>query len=340
MEKLRNYLTGTLYRFGQRLKKNPRIRAFFYKLKNEQLFGNVGQHERMLADKVRVDTYYAAIKKHVSEGDRVIDLGSGTGILSFFASKNNPKKIHAIDHGDIIELAKFLAQKNGITNIDFFQAHSSQFDPDEKIDIIIHEQIGDFLVDEDMIRNICDLRDRVLVPGGRILPHRFDLFLEPVSLNEFRRTPFLWEHNFYGINYEGTREWLQSDLNKIGSTKPYQRLLPGDVSHLLCIPEAFFSVDLLTADPDKPQKKFTFTKEITNAGMIDGFCLYFYIHFDEELSIKTDPFSAPTHWANQLFRVDSQYCKKGDRIRIEMEMGDYTKVSSWTVKHTITSGGQ
>ncbi len=335
MEKLLNYFIDNMFRFGQRIKKNPRVRNTIYRMRNEQLFGNIDQHERMLADQVRIDTYHAAIKKYVAEGDSVLDLGSGTGVLSFFASQNKPKVIHAIDHGAIIDLAKYLAVQNEISNINFFHAHSNQFQPEEKVDIIIHEQIGDFLLDEDMVRNICDLRDRVLAPGGKILPNRFDLFLEPAALNPSHRTSFLWEHHLHGVSFEGAREWLESDLNKIGKTKSHHRLLPGAVSHLMCNPESFLSFDLLTVDPDRLPKKFTFNKKIINPGLVDGFCLYFHIHFDEELNIKTDPFSKPTHWANQIFRIDPTYCRAGDAITIDLEMGDYTKVSSWKLAHTI-----
>src|SRR4051794_11391080 len=62
---------------------------------NRQMFTKLYEHERMLADHVRLDAYYAAITKYVKQGDTVIDLGTGTGILSFFASRKAPKTIYA-----------------------------------------------------------------------------------------------------------------------------------------------------------------------------------------------------------------------------------------------------
>ncbi|WP_158859272.1 50S ribosomal protein L11 methyltransferase [Lunatibacter salilacus] len=335
MNKLLAVVFSGMYRLWQGVKKNPKVAAMMYGTHNRNLFSSVDQHERMLACKVRVDTYHAAIHKYVSEGDIVMDVGSGTGILSFFASQKKPKHIYAVDHGDIIELAKYLSEKNGIKNISFVHSHSSDFNPPQKVDIIIQEQIGDFLVDEDMIRNICDLRDRILAPGGKILPNEFDMFLEPITLKENHRTPFLWERDLHGVRFDSSKEWLLGDLNKIGKTKLYHRLLPGEASHFLCDPKPLFSFDLMTVQPDTFPNKYSDSKQVSNEGILDGFCLYFNIRFDEELNISTNPFDKPTVWLYQLFRTEPIYCQKGDIINIELDMKDQTKVSSWNLTHVI-----
>jgi len=96
----------------------------------------------MLSDQLRVDTYYRAISKQVKKGDVVVDLGTGTGILSFFAAAQGPEKIHALDHSNIIETAKTVAQRNGIRSIQFHKTSSKDFAPAEKVNVLIHEQMG------------------------------------------------------------------------------------------------------------------------------------------------------------------------------------------------------
>jgi protein arginine N-methyltransferase 1 len=81
---------------------------------NSSMFANFREHDRMLADNVRLDPYYRAISKYVGKGDVVVDIGTGTGILSFFAAQQGPKKIYAIDHSSIIDVAKTVDPKERV----------------------------------------------------------------------------------------------------------------------------------------------------------------------------------------------------------------------------------
>ena len=47
-------------------------------------------HIRMLADNIRVEAYRRAIFQTVRNGDRVVDIGTGTGVLAFFALQTLP----------------------------------------------------------------------------------------------------------------------------------------------------------------------------------------------------------------------------------------------------------
>src|SRR5690606_12524273 len=140
-------------------------------------------------DDVRVDTYYAGIQRYVQPGDVVVDLGTGSGILSFFAARRGARRVYAIDHSAFIEVAEAIAKKNEIGNVEFVRVNSREFHAKEEADVIIHEQIGDDLFDENMVENLLDLKRRVLKENGKIVPGRFELFLEPAVLKEDFRTP-------------------------------------------------------------------------------------------------------------------------------------------------------
>ena len=53
-----------------------------YRDYNGWYFGLLDQQERMLADGPRMSFYHAMISREVRPGDRVIDLGTGTGVLA------------------------------------------------------------------------------------------------------------------------------------------------------------------------------------------------------------------------------------------------------------------
>jgi type I protein arginine methyltransferase len=317
-------------------KRSPLVRSLLYSDHNAQLFGDLRQHEWMLSCRVRVDTYHAAIQKHVHEGDRVVDLGTGTGVLALFASKKKPRHIDAIDHGEMIELARRLAEDNGVTAISFHRCHSSKFEPAEPADVIIQEQIGDFLLDEDMIRNVCDLRDRVLAPGGRILPSRFALFVEPATVQPGERSAFIWEHrDLHGIDFGAARDWLADASPRFGRVDPFCNADRCPVSALLCAPQPIHAFDLMTVWPDALPKQFSSERRIIRDGVLDGFCLYFEVGFDDEIGFRTGPFDPPTSWRYQLYRVEPTACHAGDLIRLTLDIGEPTDIESWRISHQL-----
>jgi len=76
-------------------------------------------HEEMLKDKARTDAYKNAIEKnvHLFEGKTVLDIGTGTGILSLFAVKyGKAKKVYAVDNADIAYFAKDIVEQAGYSD--------------------------------------------------------------------------------------------------------------------------------------------------------------------------------------------------------------------------------
>ena len=62
-------------------------------------------HEEMLKDSVRTKTYIRSImnNKHLFKDKIVLDVGSGTGILSIFAALAGAKHVYAVDMANIVE---------------------------------------------------------------------------------------------------------------------------------------------------------------------------------------------------------------------------------------------
>ena len=85
-------------------------------------------------------------------------LGTRTGLFALFAAECSPKKVYALDHSDFIEIARDLAVRNGHREIEFVKQHSRDFNPPERVDVIVHEQMGGTLFDENMIENLRDLK--------------------------------------------------------------------------------------------------------------------------------------------------------------------------------------
>lgn len=299
-----------------------------YDKDNATMFGYIQEHERMLADNVRLAPYHQGIKKYVKEGDTVIDLGTGTGILSFFAAQKNPKKIYALDHSSIMKVAKLIAQHNNIKNIEFVNINSRNFTLEEKVDIIIHEQIGDFLFEENIIENVTDLRNRLLKPDGRILPNKFEFFIEPIMLHEEYNIPFLWEqHSIFGIDFSCTKE-ICSTI--VGASHNYYGISRGQIEKMLSTEEPGFTFDLEEIEAHSIPKKLLLSRVMKENGRLDGFAVYFKVKFDDNIHFSTHPLGRNTNWAGRMLRVESRNVQMGQRIEFNMDIKKINNPDTWS----------
>jgi type I protein arginine methyltransferase len=278
----------------------------------------------MLADRARNDAYWAALGKHLSPGDLVIDVGAGSGVLSLFAARHGAR-VHAVEHGPIVKLAEQVARDNGVTSIEFHRSHSQRLELPEQADAIIHEQIGDALFDERVVTNIADLRDRLLKPGGRIHPHLLALYIEPVEVREDLRAPFAWQQELHGLRFEA----LEPLREKQKPGYLYRSFRPFPFERFLCRPEPVVSVDLLTVRPADLPTEISYERTVESDGILDGYCVYFDAFFDDEIGFTSSPEARATNWANPLLRVAPRPVRAGQALRFSLRARDLAEPRSW-----------
>ena len=302
-------------------------RDLFQRAANRMFFTDFGIHEKMLADTARVEAYYEAISKYVRPNDVVIDLGTGTGLLAFFAQQKSPKKVYAIDHSKIIDSARLLAESNHLSDVTFISKYSKHLQLPEKVDVLVHEQMGSWLFNENMVECILDLRDRLLKKRARILPNRFEFLIEPIQLKDQSRVPLIWEQRIHGINYACLRDGNQA------KAKPSVMIRPYEVDRFLCEPVPLATFDLETMpDAASMTKTFHSHKTVSSAGRLDGFCLYFNAAFDDTISLDTSPLrqgESFTNWQVPFYRSESVSLKEGDEIDFTLDMPDLKCYKLW-----------
>ncbi|MGY9072272.1 MAG: methyltransferase domain-containing protein [Acidimicrobiales bacterium] len=313
-----------------KLASNDRLMGAIYDLKNEANFSGLSEHEEMLNDAVRVNTYHRGIQRCVKPGDVVLDLGTGSGLLALMASQAGAAKVYAVDHSDFIEVARDIARHNNITNIEFVQINSREFTPAEPIDVLLHEQMGDELFNENMLENLLDLRSRVLRPGGRILPARFRLFVEPVTFHESMRVRRFWNIELPdGIDLSSSEQ----SAGRFDSGRMEQLWVrPGSVAATLNTPEPVLEFDLHTLDGfDSLAVDHVVKRKATADVIVDGFCIWFEAIFDDETTLTTSPLAPITSWGNRLFRFDTEVAA-GETMRCHVHLGELVEPSTWTVE--------
>ncbi|HSP77589.1 MAG TPA: 50S ribosomal protein L11 methyltransferase [Myxococcaceae bacterium] len=292
---------------------------------DERMLASPRPRDSGVADAARVEAYRRAIERYVRPGHVVVDVGTGNGLRAFLAAGRNPRKLYAVDSSRNLDTARWVARRNGLSHIEFVRAPGSRFQPAEKVDVLLHEHLGDALFDAGLLPELLGLRDRLLARGGRILPNRFEVFFEPVQLREEARLPFIWSQRLPDVDYS----CLQALRDTLSPAYFTRFIRPQDVAHLLCEPEPAFAFDLETLRAGSLPSRVRAVRPVVREGRVDGLGLFYRASFDSELGFETLPTRPQAPTPLLLLRVDSRDFARYDSIRLELALPDLADVTTW-----------
>ncbi|TYG66858.1 hypothetical protein ES288_D05G032300v1 [Gossypium darwinii] len=152
-------------------------------------YSHFGIHEEMLKDVVRTKTYQNVIyrNKFLFQNKVVLDVGAGTGILSLFCAKAGAAHVYAVECSHMADMAKQIVETNGLSDVvTVLKGKIEEIElPVAKVDIIISEWMGYFLLFENMLNTVLYARDKWLtmdiskmVPGDASFTAPFKLIAE------------------------------------------------------------------------------------------------------------------------------------------------------------------
>lgn len=142
----------------------------------------------MIQDQIRTDSYrhFITSSPQLFRDKRVLDIGCGTGILSFFAAQAGAKKVYAIDASQIAKNASVNMKTNGTSDIvKVINKKVEDLDvgedlDGEKVDVIISEWMGYVCLYEVFLPSVLIARDRFLKPkecGGLMAPSQCSILM-------------------------------------------------------------------------------------------------------------------------------------------------------------------
>lgn len=276
----------------------------------------------MLKDMPRTERYRQAIYQTVRPNDVVVDLGCGSGVLSFFACQAGARRVYAIESEVVIELAKQVAMKNGFGDrIVFLNDMSFRVDLPEKADVLLTETIGTFGFDEGMLGSVIDARERFLKPNARIVPQSVELLMVPTELPGFYQHMIdFWTGHHLGIDYSPVRRFAVNNFHPL-------KLNEGT---FLCAPQVLSKVDLRTAGRADLEWQLSYTAG--RRGWFHGLAGWFHLELMPGLTLTNAP-SDDSHWGLSFFPLETPVLlTRGDRVNGKLEMVNNAAVWKWHVE--------
>jgi len=297
---------------------DDRLTARFFKDSGYQWrWSQLAVHKTLLADEVRTEAFKKAINEVVGEGDTVLDVGTGTGILAFFAREAGASKVYAVDYSNIVDKARKIAQENRIDGIEFIRSDIRDLDV-PKVDVIISELIGMHVIDEDFIGKLRKAK-KFLKEGGKVMPAGIEIFAAPVETSDVGVG--FWR-KLYGVDYTPIEADIK-DMQNFVATSKTKRLARDALAYRI-------DSRKLPSKKIEVEKKFTVDK----AGELHGFMLYFKAKLSETVTLSTSPESAKTHWKQTFLPLGSRApVKKGDKVKLKLWAID--KNQTWRFKITL-----
>ena len=169
------------------------------------------------------------------QGKIVLDVGAGSGILSFFAVQAGAAKVYAVEASNMAQYAQQLVDANGFTDrIIVIAGKIEEIELPQKVDIILSEPMvknlnfnkkvihlflyftklfnfkGYMLYNERMLETYLHAK-KWLKPNGKMFPSRGDLHVAPfcdeaLYMEQYNKANFWYQTSFHNVDLSSLRQ--------------------------------------------------------------------------------------------------------------------------------------
>ena len=230
----------------------------------------------------------------------------------------------------IIEKAREIVAINGMSDkITLLQGKMEEVTlPFPKVDIIISEWMGYFLLYESMLDTVLFARDKYLVKDGLIFPDRATIYVAGIEDGDYKEEKIGCKHtdlsvgwetdptlvwdNVYGFNY--------TPLKDTALTEPLVDTV--EIKAVVTDPAQVLTLDLNNVTTADLAFKKPFTLECRRNDFIHALIAWFDIEFTQchkPIRFSTGPHTKYTHWKQTVFYLrDVLTVEQGEQIDGEL----------------------
>ncbi|MEO8637823.1 MAG: 50S ribosomal protein L11 methyltransferase [Candidatus Taylorbacteria bacterium] len=172
----------------------------------EELFSSIDLVSQCLIDEEKTSAFDKSIRRQIKSNFEVLDIGTGSGILSLLAARAGANHVTALEFDPYIaEIAKNNIKQNHFENVVKVcvgDARTYDYERKSPFDMVLMEMLSTGMVDEYQVQASNNLHSRKLIsPSTILLPNKQMTY---VTLSEFdftvggfemKMVRHLWNHN-------------------------------------------------------------------------------------------------------------------------------------------------
>ncbi|XP_063776654.1 protein arginine N-methyltransferase 9 isoform X3 [Pseudophryne corroboree] len=319
-------------------------------------------HFVMLNDIKRNRMYQKAIEKAVQTGcNTVLDIGTGTGILSMFAKRAGAPHVYACELSKTMyDLAcEVMAANNmeGEIKLLHMKSHDVRVPEHipEKVSLVVTETVDAGLFGEGIVETLIHAWKNLLLQPkptcgtgegyGQVIPAGAVVYGMAVECLEIRRHHRVFVSEVAGVNLGAAVRFsspVHSSHKANDVTEPYATEKIGRVPggyKALSQPFQALSIDfnsLQDLESIASGKSCRISMLVHEQGQLDCFTTWFVLHLDSEHNLSTIP-SEETCWEQAVFPIqnlsaDDYFVNPGDTVVVDVSCPDcYLRLDLVTV---------
>jgi protein arginine N-methyltransferase 1 len=250
-----------------------------------------------------------------------------------FAAKAGAKHVVGVDMSTIIFKAREIVELNGLSDkITLLQGKMEEVEvPFEKVDIIISEWMGYFLLYESMLDTVLYARDRYLAKDGLIFPDKATIFVAGIEDGDYKEekigcmsrltcTHYRSDANTYSLVWDNVYGFDYTPLKETALSEPLVDTV--EMKAVVTDPTAVLSLDLYKVQPADLAFSCPFDLTARRDDFIHALVAWFDIEFSachKPIRFSTGPHTKYTHWKQTVFYLkDVLTVQQGERIECSL----------------------